>query len=186
HGATPLSTLEQVRTQEPVPPRRLQPSLSLDLETICLKCLEKEPGKRYASAQALADDLRCFLEGQPIQARPIPAWERLWRSARRRPALVAWGVVAAALVGFLATAGSYFHAADRLARHRGEENYRRFVQHRDEALLYGLLAPDEGALFLGAEAAMSLQTAEAAAREALTLAEVGGGRGSKTLTPGFP
>src|SRR5262249_57110701 len=86
-GATPLGTLEQVRTQEPVPPRRIRRSVSLDLETICLKCLEKEPGKRYPSAEALADDLGRFLEGQPIQARSVPVWRRLWRSARRRPAL---------------------------------------------------------------------------------------------------
>src|SRR5205814_10694882 len=58
-GATPLSTLEQVKTQEPVPPRRLRRSVSVDLETICLKCLEKEPGRRYATAQALADELEC-------------------------------------------------------------------------------------------------------------------------------
>src|SRR5262249_7484726 len=67
-GTTALSTLEQVRSQEPVPPRSIERSVSLDLETICLKCLEKEPAKRYASAEALADDLRSFLEGLPIRA----------------------------------------------------------------------------------------------------------------------
>src|SRR5207253_2968386 len=146
-GATPLSTLEQVRTQEPVPPRRWRPSVSVDLETICLKCLEKEPAKRYPSALALADDLRCLLAGPPIQARPTALGQRLWRSARRHPLRVAWAVGAAALAGLLLTAGSYFRAAEQLTRHRAEDRYQQFVQRRDEALFYGLLAPDQGALF---------------------------------------
>ncbi|HMC89684.1 MAG TPA: serine/threonine-protein kinase, partial [Gemmataceae bacterium] len=171
-GATPLSTLEQVRTQEPIRPRRLRRSLSLDLETICLKCLEKDPGKRYASAEALADDLRRFLEGQPVQARPVPVWQRLWRSAWRRPALVAWVLGGMALLCLVLTSWSYFHAADRLARHGAEERYRQFVARRNEAFFYGLIAPDEGALFLGREPGGNLQTAESAARQALALAGV--------------
>jgi eukaryotic-like serine/threonine-protein kinase len=185
-GATPLSTLEQVRTQEPVPPRRLRRSVSPDLDTICLKCLEKDPGKRYPSAGALADDLHCFLQGQPIQARSVPVWQRLWRRARRRPTAFAWTLVAAALAGLLLTAWSYFRAADQLAGHRAEKKYQEFVQRRNEALIYGLLAPDEGALFLGADATANLQTAESAAREALTLAGVGLGSETTPLASGFP
>jgi tetratricopeptide (TPR) repeat protein/predicted Ser/Thr protein kinase len=185
-GATPLSTLLQVRNQEPVPPRRLRPSVSLDLETICLKCLEKDPGKRYPSAQALADDLHCFLEGRPIQARPVPVWQRLWRSARRRPALVAGTLGAVALVCLLLTAWSYFRAADQLEHHRAEAKYQQFVQRRNEALLYGLLTPDEGSLFLGAEAAATGKAAESAAREALALAGVDVESEAAALAPGFP
>jgi serine/threonine protein kinase len=84
-GETILDTLEQVRTREPLPPGRLRPQLSRDLETISLKCLQKEPRKRYESAAALADDLRRYLAGEPIRARPVRAWERGLKWARRKP-----------------------------------------------------------------------------------------------------
>src|SRR5262249_6083495 len=67
---TVLAMLEQVRTHEPLPPRRLRPKLPRDLETICLKCLHKDPNRRFASAHDLAMDLRRFLAGEPVQARP--------------------------------------------------------------------------------------------------------------------
>src|ERR1700751_6074405 len=74
-GATPVDTLVQILNDEPLPPRRLRPEVPADLETICLKCLQKEPGRRYGSAGALAADLRRFQEGAPIQARAVGRWE---------------------------------------------------------------------------------------------------------------
>jgi eukaryotic-like serine/threonine-protein kinase len=85
-GSTLLETLQQVKTLAPVAPKRLQPSLPYDLQTICLKSLEKEPTKRYATAGALAEDLRRFLAGEPILARPTPWYERSWKWVKRRPA----------------------------------------------------------------------------------------------------
>jgi serine/threonine protein kinase len=88
-GETTLDTLEQVRFQEPVPPSRLQPKVARDLEIICLTCLAKESRKRYASAGALAEDLRRFLAGEPILARPTPPWEKAVKWGKRKPALAA-------------------------------------------------------------------------------------------------
>lgn len=95
-GATVAETLEQVRTKEPEPPRRLRPNVPRDLETICLKCLRKEPERRYASAEALAEDLRRWAAGEPIAARPVGSLERTALWIRRKPARA--GVVLALLL----------------------------------------------------------------------------------------
>jgi tetratricopeptide (TPR) repeat protein/tRNA A-37 threonylcarbamoyl transferase component Bud32 len=92
-GETVLETLEQVREREPETPHRINPKMDRDLETICLKCLQKEPQRRYESAQALAEDLERWLNGEPILARPISSLKRLWRWCGRNR-------VIACLLGF--------------------------------------------------------------------------------------
>lgn len=125
-AATPIETLEQVRNLEAPSPRRLQPGLPRDLQTICLKCLEKDPSRRYASAGALAEDLGRFLRGEPILARPAGLPERAVKWVRRRPyqaGLVALGICS--LIG--AFAGLFAHNA------RLNQEIQRANRHATEA-----------------------------------------------------
>jgi tetratricopeptide (TPR) repeat protein len=104
-GETSLDTVMMVVSEDPVPPTRLQPKVPRDLETICLKCLEKEPRHRYGSAADLADDLGRFLAGEPIRGRPTSLFQRSIKWARRRPAAAALlGVGIAALLSSCALA----------------------------------------------------------------------------------
>jgi WD40 repeat protein len=140
-AATPADTLLQVMHEEPVPPTRLQSRLPRDLQTICLKCLAKEPHRRYASALDLAADLRRFQEGLPIAAQPVGRVEKAWRWASRHQAvsgLVA-GLVVVALAGL---AGILWQWRDA-------------VRQRDRAA-----ASEQVALAAKAETAQALERAE--------------------------
>jgi tetratricopeptide (TPR) repeat protein len=117
-AATAIETLAQVKAVEPVPPSRLQPGLPRDIETICLKCLEKSPGRRYLSARDLAQDLRRYIEGESITARLAPAWERAWRLARRKPTIAAALSVGGLAVCLLLGGAFYYNARLRQALER--------------------------------------------------------------------
>ena len=124
-GESSSATIHQALHQDPVPPSRLNPSVPRDLETICLKCLHKEPERRYVSAAALADDLRRFGEGRPIHARPVGWAERSWRWGRRNPTGAALLVAALALIALASGGGTWFvnQRAERrseAARHDAE------------------------------------------------------------------
>ncbi|HTI49855.1 MAG TPA: serine/threonine-protein kinase, partial [Planctomycetaceae bacterium] len=123
-GVTVVEVLQQVLSEDPVSPARLQPRLPRDLEIICLKCLEKQPACRYATALELADDLQRFVAGESIRARPVPRLSRLGRWCRRNPVLACLGglvgvLAAALLVGSLAATVRLQKAArERLAEAR--------------------------------------------------------------------
>jgi WD40 repeat protein len=132
-----LETLMRLRNEEPVAPSRRRPGVPPDLETICLKCLEKDAARRYASAEALADDLRRFRTGEPVLARPVGAVERAAKWARRRPAVAGLlaAVAAVTLVGLGLVAWQWREAvyqrglADENAA--GEAQARRLAQERE-------------------------------------------------------
>jgi hypothetical protein len=110
----PVETVRQVAEEEPTAPRQVRPTVPLDLETICLKCLQKKPEQRYASAAELEDDLRRFLAHEPILAKPTGWWGRLLKWSRRRPAAASLIAVSALAVILLFAAALWFDW--RLAR----------------------------------------------------------------------
>jgi len=112
--------LWQVQTTEPVPPRRLNPSVPADLETICLKCLQKEPERRYASAEALAAELGRFLSDEPIHARPVSPAEKVWRWCRRHPspAALSAALLLTVLLGLTGVVVEWRRASANAARTR--------------------------------------------------------------------
>ncbi len=126
-------TVQQVLNVEPVSPRVLNPRLPADLETVCVKCLEKEPGKRYATAQMLAEELGRFLEGKAVLARPVGRFAKVWRWCRRNPRLAtATGAALLSLLIGLAGVGWQWRRAERLAQAE--------VRQRARAEAEGLLA----------------------------------------------
>lgn len=160
-GASAVDTMLQLCTLDPVSPRQLQPRVPADLETICLKCLEKEPRRRYASAEALADDLQRYRAGEPILARPTPVRERMWKWARRRPIVA--GLIAAIVVVTTLGFGLVFWqwsiareqwgfaearaGAEREARNDAQEKEKREREARNAlATLSARVMLDQGAL----------------------------------------
>ncbi|WP_406697894.1 protein kinase [Singulisphaera sp. Ch08] len=161
-SATPLTTLARLLNEEPVRPGRLCPKVPRDLETICLKCLEKAPRKRYPSAGELADDLGRFLNFESVRARRTAVAERVWRWCRRKTSLaVAVGLavvgIVAAIVLSASLAAYQYQAAlrigqalrkvDQLAAHLAYENGQRLCQQGDVGqgmlwLVHGLKAAD--------------------------------------------
>jgi tetratricopeptide (TPR) repeat protein/tRNA A-37 threonylcarbamoyl transferase component Bud32 len=121
-----FETLRRIQEEEPAAPRSLDPHIERDLETICLKCLQKDPARRYGSAGELALDLRRYLAGEPIAARPVGRLERLWLWCRRRP------VAAAVTLAFLAVIVTAFVLIDR-ARRQAEDREHRLAASQDEA-----------------------------------------------------
>jgi tetratricopeptide (TPR) repeat protein len=148
-AASSFETIQQVIAREPVAPGRLQPKIPRDLETICLKCLHKDPRRRYPSALDLAEDLRRFLDGEPILARPVGAWERLRKWARRRPAVAALiALTALAIVGL--PAGLAWHNL-RLSAERdyAKRNYQRAKKAVEQMLTEIADDPSEGGGVVG-------------------------------------
>ncbi len=132
-AATALDTILQVVADEPVPPSQLQPRTPRDLETICLKCLQKEPRRRYADAAALAEDLRRFLREEPILARPTGVWERGWKWAKRRPALATLALVSLAAAVSLLAGGVYYNARVQEALAEAREQRQAAVEANAQA-----------------------------------------------------
>ncbi|MCE9563949.1 MAG: protein kinase [Planctomycetes bacterium] len=152
-GESLMNTLEQVRTLEPVPPRRLRPTLPRDLETVCLKCLEKEPGRRYSTAAALADDLARFEAGRPVLARPVSAAVRTLRLARRNP--VVTGMLAtivllttAAIAALVVQNREVVAARDAEASERGKaeserDDAKRARNEAERSLYFSMIAQSD-------------------------------------------
>jgi WD40 repeat protein/tRNA A-37 threonylcarbamoyl transferase component Bud32 len=144
-GATVLETLEQVKTTEPVPPSRLVPGLPRDAETINLKCLQKDPSRRYESAAALAEDLRRYQAGEPIVARPVGSAERAWRWCRRNPVVASLTAAVLLLfaVGFAGVAWNYWRAEAARRELESTLYFQRIALAHRELLDHNLLQAED-------------------------------------------
>jgi WD40 repeat protein len=161
-GDTPLETLRLAVERDPPSPRALRPGIPRDVETICAKCLQKLPARRYRDASELAHDLRRFVAGKPITARPVPAWEHIWKWARRKPAHAALvglgGIILCAALGLpawsRASSRSQAHAvqvavaraAERVRSDEREQFARRYGFDSQVRSIYEALDSDNIAL----------------------------------------
>ena len=161
-GPTVHETLRQVIDDEPVPPSRLQPRVSRDLETVCLKCLAKEPGRRYATASDVADDLERFLKGQPVLARRTPALERGVKWARRHPTTTALATLALLVVVALAATGVWYQD---VLRQRSKADNDRLARRLSEGTGTLLKGQDELAQGRSVEAELTLSNLLTAIRD---------------------
>ncbi|MGH7970596.1 MAG: WD40 repeat domain-containing serine/threonine protein kinase, partial [Limisphaerales bacterium] len=148
-GETLTDTLQEVLNTEPLSPRLLNPSVPRDLETLCLKCLEKEPARRYQTAQALAEDLERFLRDEPIQARPVGPAEKVWRWCRRNPALASLGA-SLVVVFTLGFTGTLWQSRKAMNSARAETEQRRLAEQNlyDSDIRLAQHAWDDGDLGL--------------------------------------
>jgi hypothetical protein len=145
-GASVLQTLDEVRTNEPVPPGQLHGGLPRDLETICLKCLQKQTRNRYDSARALAEDLRRFLNNEPILARPVSVGQRLFKWIKRRP--TAASLVCACVLGLIAlVAGAAWHVSQLQQALSNTREAKKDAEERERQVrrfLYGFIRLSSG------------------------------------------
>jgi hypothetical protein len=130
-GENVLTLLRQARESDPPRPSSIRPGLDRDLETVVLKCLDKEPGRRYPSAEALADDLANWLAGRPITARPVGQAERIWRWCRRNPAVAGLTAAVALALVLGAVVSGFFALAERRGRRRAEQAERDAIAAND-------------------------------------------------------
>lgn len=139
-AGSPLDTMLQVKHDEPVTPSRFHPKLPRDLETICLKCLEKEPARRYQTAQLLADDLERVLQGKSIHARRTGWSGRAWRWGRRNPGWATAGLIALFLLLALAIGGPLLAKREHDLRKRANEQEQLAQSERTRARDHAALA----------------------------------------------
>jgi WD40 repeat protein len=133
-AATPLETIGQLLSQEPLSPAQLRPRLPADLATVCLKCLEKSRGLRYASALDLAEDLRRFRSGEPVTARPVGPLGRAYRWCRRRPLVAGLAALSTVLALALIATAAWYQVRLRQALARKVEDERQEIVQLDIAL----------------------------------------------------
>ncbi len=168
-GESTAAILAQLADGEPPAPRLLHPAVPRDLETLCLKCLEKNPARRYVSATALRDDLDRFLRDEPVLARPVGRPEKIFRWARRKPALAAVSALASALLLTLAIGGPITAWRMTRARETAEEarqEAQAATSRTREQLRAALLARSQATRLTGKEGQRrdALAAAEEAAR----------------------